>query len=204
VPSASGEPLIHIVDDEESVRVALRRLLRHAGYAVETYASAGEFLVAELDDERHACVLLDLELQGPDGLALQQALRRRGDAIPIVFMSAYGDIPRSVRAIKSGASDFLEKPIEARTLLAAVESALSVAGAAAPPEAPTPLSIAGLSQREQVVLRGIVAGRLNKQLATDLGLSERTIKSCRAAVMRKFGARSLAELVRLASPHIKS
>src|ERR1700752_1616032 len=164
-----------------------------ACYAVRAYASAGDFLVAEPDD-RPGCMLLDLEMPGPSGLELQRALRRRGETLPIVFMSAYSDIPRTVLAIKGGASDFLVEPIEAQTLLAAVESALG--GVAALPQderqaghrPPCP------DERELVVMRGIVAGRLNKQMAADLELSERTIKSCRASIMRKLGASSLSEL----------
>jgi FixJ family two-component response regulator len=196
--TAAPEAVIHIVDDDASMRVALTRLLEREGYAVKGYASAGEFLVAEADD-RPGCILLDLQLPGPGGLELQQALRRRGVAMPIVFISAYGDIPRTVSAIKGGASDFLVKPLESRTLLAAIERALATAGRLEHEHA-VERQAALLSERELIVLRGIVAGRLNKQLASDLNLSERTIKSCRAEVMRKLGAHSLAELVRLAGP----
>lgn len=198
--SAARPAVIHIVDDDASVRMSLARLLAHAGYAVQGYASAGDFLVAEPGDGP-ACLLLDLALPGPSGLDLQEALRRHGRAIPIVFMSAYADVPRTVRAMKAGASDFLVKPIDAQALMAALERALAVAGPPAaihaPPGAP---AAPALTERERVVLRGVAAGRLNKQLAADLQLSERTIKSCRAEVMRKLGARSFAELVRLATP----
>jgi FixJ family two-component response regulator len=163
------------------------------------YASAGDFLVAELDDSP-GCMLLDLQLPGPSGLALQDALRRRGDPMPIVFISAYGDIPQTVRVMRGGARDFLVKPFDAQTLLAAIESALAAVATHAGHEGEVRERAAALSQRELVVLRGIVAGRLNKQLAADLALSERTIKSCRAEVMRKLGAHSLADLVRLAAP----
>jgi FixJ family two-component response regulator len=169
---------------------------------VKTYASAGDFLVAETDD-RPSCMLLDLQLPGPSGLALQQALHRRGGAMPTVFISAHRDIPHTVLAIKGGASDFLLKPLNAQSLLAAIESALASVTASIEHEHKADPPAAVLSERELVVLRGIVAGRLNKQLASDLQLSERTIKSCRADVMRKLGARSLAELVYLASPLIR-
>jgi len=189
--------VIHIVDDDASMRTALTRLLEHSGYAVKGYASAGEFLVAE-PDRRPGCMLLDLQLPGPNGLELQQALRRQGNMLPIVFISAHADVPHTVRAIKGGACDFLVKPVDGQQLLAAIESAL----AAAPHETPQAARAtrAMFSERELTVLRGILAGRLNKQLAGDLHLSERTIKSCRADVMRKVGARSLAELVRVATP----
>ena len=190
--------VIHVVDDDASMRTALTRLLEHAGYAVRAYASAGDFLVSE-PDARPGCMLLDLQLPGPSGLELQQALRRQHNALPIVFISAHADVPRTVRAIKGGASDFLVKPVDSQQLLAAIESAL--AGAASPmQEQPPAADAVPFNERELTVLRGVLAGRLNKQLAHDLGLSERTIKSCRAEVMRKLGARSLAELVRLATP----
>lgn len=193
-----SEAMIHIVDDDLSMREALARVLIASGYAVDTYASADEFLATELAGGPR-CMLLDLELLGASGLELQQALRQRGDAMPIIFMSAYADIPRTVQAIKGGASDFLVKPIPAATLLAAIETALAVdttqIGREPSPDRPA----AQLSDREQTVLHGIVAGRLNKQIAYDLNLSERTIKTCRAEVMRKLGARSLAELVRVAA-----
>jgi FixJ family two-component response regulator len=197
--SERQESVIHVVDDDASMRAAMTRLLEQAGYAVRGYASAGDYLVAE-PDGRPGCILLDLELPGPSGLDLQQALHRRGDTTPIVFLSAYGDIPRTVSAMKAGANDFLVKPVQAQTLLAAIESAL--AGAAAYAEAGQGIEqqAAQLNDRELVVLRGVLAGRLNKQLAGDLDLSERTIKACRASVMRKLGARSLAELVRVAAP----
>jgi FixJ family two-component response regulator len=193
------EALIHIVDDDDSMRRALSRVLQAAGYAVKGYATAGDFLVAEAD-EGPGCMLLDLEMPGPSGLELQRALRRRGSRMPIVFMSAYADVPRTVRAIKDGASDFLVKPIEAQTLLAAVESALAVDAGPQDPAPREPAVDVALGERETVVLRGIVAGRLNKQIGAELALSERTIKTCRAELMRKLGARSLAELVRLAGP----
>ena len=196
------DTLIHIVDDDESMRTSLARLLQQAGHAVKCYASAGDFLVAE-PDPRPGCMLLDLEMPGPSGLDLQAAMRRRGEDMPIVFMSAYGDIPRTVLAMKGGASDFLVKPIEAQKLLGAIESALAVLASRPVPGQQAEPGEASLTERELVVLRGVLAGRLNKQLADDLDLSQRTIKSCRASVMRKLGASSLAELVRLAAPLLK-
>ena len=195
--AASDGPatVIHIVDDDASMRNALRRLLEHAGYAVRTYASAGDFLIAEAD-ARPGCMLLDLQMPGPSGLELQEALRRQHNAMPIVFISAHADVPQTVRAIKGGASDFLVKPFDSHQLLAAIESALACADT----PAHAPAEAASLSERELTVLRGILAGRLNKQIAFELHLSERTIKSCRADVMRKLGARSLAELMRVGMP----
>ncbi|MDR5809055.1 response regulator [Caballeronia sp. LZ019] len=187
------------MDDDEAMRTALSRLLKNAGYLVQAYASAGDFLVAE-PHPLPGCLLLDLELPGPSGLDLQHALHRRAHTIPIVFISAYQDIPKTVLAIKAGASDFLLKPIDSQALLAAIESALAAAEATAVVHAlPLPRD-AALSEREQVVLRGIITGKLNKQIAAELDLSERTIKSCRAELMRKFDAHSLADLIRRAEP----
>jgi FixJ family two-component response regulator len=194
----SDPAVIHVVDDDESMRVALARLLASSGYVVKGYSSAGEFLVAE-PDPRPACLLLDLELPGPSGLDLQRAMLRQGNPMPTVFISAHADVPHAVLAMKGGASDFLVKPLDGQQLLAAIESALAAVPRTGESAAPAPAD-AALSEREAIVLRGILAGRLNKQIAGDLGLSERTIKSCRAEVMRKLGAHSLAELVRVAAP----
>ena len=189
--------VIRIVDDDDSMRTALGRLLAAAGYVVRLYASAGDFLLVEPDGAA-GCLLLDVQMPGPSGLDLQQALLRRGSALPVVFLSAHGDVPSTVRAIKAGASDFLCKPVERQTLLAAIEVALSVDATVPVGTAKGHADSAALSERERVVLRGIVDGRLNKQICAELGLSERTIKTCRAEVMRKLGARSLAALVQLA------
>lgn len=194
------EAVIHVVDDDASIRAALTRVLTHAGYLVKSYESAGEFLVAE-PDALPGCLVLDLELHGPGGLELQHALHRQGNAMPVVFISAHRDIPSTVQAIKAGARDFLLKPIDSHSLLAAIESALSLAAIVEPhQEGSAEPHLADLSTREQAVLRGVVSGRLNKQIAAELALSERTIKTCRAELMRKLNARSLAELVRLAEP----
>lgn len=189
------EAVVHVVDDDPSVREALRRLLEQAGYAVRAHASAGDFML-DAPDPRPACLLLDMELHGPSGLDLQRALARERRLLPIVFMSAYSDVPRTVQAIQHGAHDFLVKPVERDVLLAAIESALA-AGVAAPAGAAADVL---LTERERTVLRQVAAGRLNREIGAELGLSERTIKTCRAAVMHKLGARSLAELVRLAGP----
>jgi FixJ family two-component response regulator len=198
--SEPARPVIRLVEDDESLRTALGRVLVLAGYEVRHYASAGDFLLAEPDDAP-GCLLLDVQMPGPSGLDLQQALRRRGNLLPVVFLTAHGDIPSTVRAIKAGASDFLCKPVESQTLLAAIETALAL-GTNPPTSVPRDAPLAGLAltSRETAVLRGVVQGRLNKQIGADLGLSERTIKTCRADLMRKLGARSLAELVRLSAP----
>lgn len=196
--NSNSTKTIHVVEDDASMRLALKRLLESAGYPVRAYASAGEFLVSE-PGEWAGCLLVDLELGGPSGLDLQQALLRQPCALPVIFMSAYSDVPKTVQAMKAGAVDFLVKPFERQALLEALERALdSIMAEPQARPAPSPASVPGitLGERERTVLKGIVAGRLNKQIAAELGLSERTIKSCRAELMRKVGAGSLAELVR--------
>ena len=192
--------VVHVVDDDSAMRTALARLLSAAGYAPRCYASAGDFLI-EAGDRPTGCLLLDLQMPGPDGLALLEALRRRGCPIPAVFLSGEGDIPSSVRALKTGASDFLTKPVQGPVLLAAIEAALKGTAAAGP----AAVAAAGearvpglaLTDRERTVLRGGLDGALNKQIAAQLGVSERTVKSCRAELMRKLGARTLVDLVRI-------
>ncbi len=208
--SESANKLVHVVDDDASMRKALGRVLSHSGYSVKEYASVGDFLVSDPHDWT-GCLLLDLVLGGPSGLELQQVLSRQQRALPIVFMSAYGDIPQTVQAMKAGAVDFLVKPIERDALLGALasgfgevaggDSSHATATAGATAESTNDVISSDLGEREKCVLRGIVAGRRNKQIAADLGLSERTIKSCRAGLMRKFGAGSLADLVRYAQTH---
>jgi FixJ family two-component response regulator len=197
------EAVIHVVDDDPSVRTAVTRLLNCAGFTAKGYASAKDFLVAD-PCASPGCLLLDLELPGPSGLDLQHVLQRLGSQMPVIFISAHHDIPKTVMAIKAGACDFLLKPIDAQALFAAIGLALA-SGTVVPSSAESfdVTDAVDLSEREQVVLRGIVAGRLNKQIAAELALSERTIKSCRADLMRKLHATSFADLVRLAEPIVR-
>jgi FixJ family two-component response regulator len=201
--SDQAKVVVHVVDDDDALRTALMRVLTCAGFTVKGYPSAGDFLV-EQPDASPGCLLVDLELPGPSGLDLQLALQRMGNRMPVVFMSAHRDIPRTVMAIKAGAADFLVKPVDAQALLASIEHALATASAepVADDLAHTAYA-ADLSARERLVLRGLVAGRLNKQIAAELALSERTIKSCRAELMRKLHAHSFADLVRLADPIVR-
>ena len=190
---------VHIVDDDDSMRSALTRLFFAAGYAPRAYASAGEFLIA-LEAVPSGCLILDLHMPGPDGLALFEALHRRGIDLPTIFLTGRGDIPSSVRALKAGASDFLTKPVQSDVLLGAVRAALD---ADAPRRAEREelqrlvARYASLGQRERLVLQRVVGGALTKQIAYELGVSERTVKASRASVMRKMGAASLPDLVRL-------
>jgi FixJ family two-component response regulator len=192
---------IHVIDDDEGMRIALGRLLEAAGYEARTYASAGDFLIAEPDDAP-GCVLLDVRMPGPSGLELQQALAKRGGALPIIFLTGYGDVPTTVRALKAGASDFLTKPVKRGTLLAAVERALAEDAARRAERSELRAlqdRYEALTPREREVFVHVVAGKLNKQIASDIGAAERTVKAHRAQVMRKMGVDSLADLVRAAS-----
>lgn len=199
--NTDAQIVVHIVDDDAGMRLALSRLLGAAGYATRSYASAGDYLIAE-PDARTGCLLLDLDLGGPSGLDLQAALQRQGRALPIVFLTGRGDIAASVRALKAGASDFLTKPVQGEVLLAAIAAALAVdAPQRAERERRQALALryASLNARERSVLQQVVQGRLTKQIAAALGVSERTVKACRAEVMAKLGAHSLPELVRMAA-----
>jgi FixJ family two-component response regulator len=197
----TAPPLVYVVDDDESLRVALQRLLSAAGYRVTAYASAGEFLLDPPADAP-ACLLLDLRMPGPSGLDLQEALTRRGIRLPVIFLTGHGDLATGVRAMKAGAVDFLVKPVEREPLLAAVARALELdAGkrAARGAEAELQARFARLTAREREVFELVVTGRLNKQIADALGIAERTVKAQRAQVMAKLGAANAAELGKIAA-----
>jgi FixJ family two-component response regulator len=191
---------VYLVDDEPAVVKALSRLLRSAGLEAVPFGSAEEFL-AGVDPEPEGCVVLDVSMPGLDGLALQEALAARGIELPTLFLTGHGDIPRSVRAMKGGAVDFLTKPVDDGAFLRAVREALERgrAGRAGREEtAGLRKRLATLSRREREVLAGVVAGRLNKQIAGELGIAEKTVKVHRGRVMEKMQASSVAELVRMA------
>lgn len=196
----SDLPVIHVVDDDDSLRPALVRLLQAAGYEARGYATTGDFLLNPPDD-RHGCVLLDVQLPGPSGLDLQAALQRLALPLPVVFMTAHPDVAASVRAMKAGAVDFLSKPIDREALFDALRHALDrdEARRAARQDAEALRQrYATLSDQERHVFARIVVGRLNKQIADDLGMAERTVKLHRARLMRKLGVESPAELGRIA------
>ncbi|MGA8055553.1 MAG: response regulator [Burkholderiales bacterium] len=196
----STAPLIHVVDDDESFRTALLRLLDAAGFEARGYASAGDFLLHPAPD-RPGCVLLDVRMPGPSGLELQAALQRQGVALPVIFLTGYADVDSSVRAMKAGAVDFLAKPVERDTLLDALRRALArdALQRTARDEADRLRArFASLTSREREVFDRIVAGKPNKDIAEELGIAERTVKAQRAQVMAKLEVGSAAELGRLA------
>jgi FixJ family two-component response regulator len=193
-------PIVHVVDDDDSLRTALMRLLRAAGYEVRGYPSAGEFLLAR-PGSTPGCVLLDVHMPGPSGLDVQVAFGEQTDALPIIFLTGHGDIPMSVRAMKAGAVDFLTKPVKRETLLQAIDNALArdAQNRAVRAKGNDVRSrFETLTPRERAVFTLVVAGKLNKQIAAALGTSERTVKAHRAKVMEKMCVTSLAELARLA------
>jgi len=194
-------PIVYVVDDDASMRTALQRLLRSVGYEVEAYGSARDFLEDERAD-RDACLVLDVRMPRMSGLELQKLLNEAGDQLPIVFVTGVGDVPMSVRAMKGGAVDFLQKPFNDQDLIDAVHRAIERDRANRLERAGQETiraRYATLTPREQEVMAHVVAGGMNKQIAGALGTSEKTIKVHRARIMRKMEAVSLAELVRLAA-----
>jgi len=196
----SAKPLIHVVDDDDSLRASLLDLLDAAGFEARGYASTGEFLLNPRPD-RPGCVLLDVRLPGPSGLDLQDAMRRQSSALPVIFLTGHADVATSVRAMKAGAVDFLEKPVRREALLDALARALERDASSRAARAQLDQQaarFAGLAPREQTVFDRIVAGKLNKQIADELGVSLRTVKAYRAQLMEKLGVDSAAELGKLA------
>jgi len=187
------EPRVFVVDDDQSVRTSLARLLATEDYAVEIFASAAEYL-ARVPHPGPACLVLDVRLPGLDGLALQRQLTEEGRTEQIVFITGHGDIPMGIGAMKRGAIDFLPKPFNDDELLSAVAKALARSAEVAESRA----RLAKLTPREFEVFRLVIAGLLNKEIGAELGVTLRTIKTHRARVMQKMGVVSVAELVGLA------
>jgi FixJ family two-component response regulator len=197
----STPALIHVVDDDASFRTAIERRLRLAGYDVATYASAQHLLDSLPDDSARGCILLDVWIPGLSGLDLQIRLRDAGSTLPIVFLTGHADIATTVQAIKAGAEDFLTKPISSERLMDAIERAL-VRHEAERKQLVKIERLGGLvarlTQRERQVFSLIVRGKINKQIAHELGATERTVKAHRHQVMEKMEVQSLAELVLIA------
>ena len=192
--------IVFVVDDDPLVRDSVADLLGSAGFSVQTFGSAAEFLRAKRPDIS-ACLILDVELPGLSGLDLQAELAKSGNTAPIIFLTGHGDIPKSVRAMKAGAVEFLTKPFRAQELLEAVRQALLLDDDLRRQRADTLQfreRLGTLTPRERQVFALVVAGRLNKQIASELGTTEMTIKVHRGRVMRKMQAASLADLVRMA------
>ncbi|MDA9503199.1 MULTISPECIES: response regulator transcription factor [unclassified Bradyrhizobium] len=193
--------LVHVVDDDASFRTAIERRLKLAGYEVATYASALELLDSLSDEEQVGCILLDVRIPGLSGPDLQARLVASGSMLPIIFLTGHADTPTTVRAIKAGAEDFLTKPVSSEQLLDAIERALASQRTARAQASRLDLlrrHLAALTQRERQVFDLIVRGRINKQIAHELGTTERTVKAHRHQVMEKMQVRSLAELVSIA------
>jgi FixJ family two-component response regulator len=196
----NARAIVHVIDDDASMRGALEGLFDSVGLETQTYAAAREFLATGLTD-RPGCIIIDIRLPDINGLDFQTRLTEMGVRLPVVMMTGYGDIPMSVRAMKRGAVDFLSKPFHDQEMLDAVIAAVerdrqrrTVEGDVSQMQQ----RFGSLSPRELQVMQLVTAGKMNKQVAGDLGISEITVKIHRGAAMRKMGAKTLADLVRMA------
>lgn len=187
------DPCVFLVDDDAAVRDALSLLIETAGYAVRSYAGADAFL-ADCGPRSRGCAIVDLRMPGMNGMELQAEMARRGMLLPIIFLTGYGDIPTSVKAIKAGAVDFLTKPVAAAQLFASIATAMAAAGR----NSSAASCLAGLTERERAVMRLAIQGLAHKEIARLLGISHRTVEIHKAHVMKKTGAASLMELARIA------
>lgn len=196
---AQPRAIVFVVDDDLSVRESLRGLIRSIGLEAQTFASAQEFLAARQADGP-CCLVLDIRLPDLNGLELQRRMAEIGLEIPIIFITGHGDVPTSVRAMKAGAVEFLTKPLKGKDLLDAIQLAITHDKVARRERAEVGSVVSryeSLTPREREVMEWVVAGRLNKQIAAELGTSEFTIKFHRSHIMRKMQADSLADLVKL-------
>ena len=194
-----SSPTVFVVDDDEAVRKAVSRLLRSAGIAMAAFASPGEFL-AQYDPATPGCLVLDIAMPGFNGLQLQTTLGEKGSSLPIIFLTGHGNVSKSVQAMKHGAFDFLTKPVKDRDLLTAIRAAIETDAFVRLEKAKMSEILAHLdtlTPREREVLEHVAAGKLNKQIAGDLSITEATVKMHRARVMAKMKVQSVAELARL-------
>ena len=199
--SMSETATVHIIDDDASLRMALDSLFRSVGLGTRLYGSARDFLEAPPKAESSGCLVLDIRLPGVSGLDFQEQLGALGVTLPVVLMTGHGDIPMTVRGMKAGAVDFLTKPFRDQDMLDAVSAAMArdeTQRTASGDKAGLEARLATLSPREKQVMTLVTAGKMNKQVAGDLALSEITVKIHRGAAMRKMGAKTLADLVRMA------
>ena len=195
-----ADRIVYLVDDEEAIRRSAAFMLKTSGFTVRTFASGDEFLLVA-KDLPPGCVLLDIRMPGADGLAVQQALNERGATLPVVMLTGHGDIAMSVRALKAGAVDFIEKPFEKSELIAAIEEAflkLESDDRQRFDAVEAHVRLAVLTPRERDVLRGLVDGLPNKTIAFDLEISSRTVEVHRANLMSKLGVHSLSQMLRIA------
>jgi FixJ family two-component response regulator len=195
-----AKPIVFVVDDDPSVRKSLGRVLKTAGYQAQIFTTALEFL-RRSTHPGPACLVLDLQLPDLNGLELQQMMAGTSHSLPIVFISGHSDIPTSVRAMKNGAVDFLTKPFQTQDLLRVIDEALTRSAREQHDQlenASFQQRLAQLTPRESDVLSGVIAGKLNKQIAAELGVGEKTVKVHRGRMMEKLGVHSVAELVRAA------
>lgn len=198
--SGPAQPTIHVVDDHEHMRSALRRVLVRAGFAVELHASGSDFLAAANLDAG-SCILLDISMPGMTGLEVQAQLRQRRTKLPVVFLTGTADIPIAVAAMREGAADFIEKPFDNDDLVARVRKAIALN--ARQPAAPAAQrsdvlrGLESLTPREREVMELVVAGRTSKEIARIIGASHRTVEIHRSRLMRKMGAATVADLVRM-------
>lgn len=192
-------PTVYILDDDLSVLISLKRLIESADFHVKTFSLAAEFLKHKLS-RNPSCLVLDVSLPDIDGFKLQDELSKRNISMPIIFITGYGDIPMSVKAIKKGAVDFLPKPFEDKEILSAIEQAILVSRQENKMEkeiSHTKLLLNSITPREDEVMRWVITGLLNKQIAQKMGISEKTVKVHRGRVMKKLQVDSAVELARL-------
>ena len=193
--------VVHIVDDDDMFRTALANLVELAGHRVRAYGSAGEFLLAYEPVQDAECLILDLQMPGPSGLDLHASLARQPHYPPAIFLSAFGDVPSTVRAMRDGAVDFLTKPVTREQLLPAIDAALELhlrRHIAAARRDAVRSRVDSLSPREAAIYEGLLAGKRNKQIAAELNIAERTVKTHRAQLMSKMNVGSIAELAEMA------